>query len=154
MKSSVICIGDEILIGQIADTNSRFIAQRLNSLGIECSSIKIVADDKKALVELINEESKRSDLIILSGGLGPTNDDLTREAIAHFLSKKLIFSGSTIITGSTFDNGFISSPIPRSEFQYSWINASISGSNWEAGQRILGYAPRDGIVSSSATLCY
>ena len=55
MKSSVICIGDEILIGQIADTNSRFIAQRLNSLGIECSSIKIVADDKKALVELINE---------------------------------------------------------------------------------------------------
>ena len=64
MKSSVICIGDEILIGQIADTNSRFIAQRLNSLGIECSSIKIVGDDKKALVEVINEESKRSDLII------------------------------------------------------------------------------------------
>ena len=71
---------------------SRFIAQRLNSLGIECSSIKIVADDKKALVELINEESKRSDLIILSGGLGPTNDDITREAIAYFLSEKLIFS--------------------------------------------------------------
>ena len=60
------------------------------------------------------------------------------------------FSGSSIITGSNFDNGFISSPIPRSEFQYSWINASISGSNWEAGQRILGYAPSDGIVSSSA----
>ena len=92
MKSSVICIGDEILIGQIADTNSRFIAQRLNSLGIECSSIKIVGDDKKALVEVINEESKRSDLIILSGGLGPTNDDITREAIAYFLSEKLIFS--------------------------------------------------------------
>ena len=78
MKSSVICIGDEILIGQIAETNSRFIVQRLNSLGIQCSSIIIVADDKNALVEVITEESKKSDLIILSGGLGPTNDDITR----------------------------------------------------------------------------
>ena len=66
------------------------------------------------------------------------------------ISKKLIFSGSTIITGSTFDNGFISSPIPRSEFQYSWINAAVSGSQgWESKQRILGYAPRSGEVSSS-----
>ena len=65
-------------------------------------------------------------------------------------SKRMEFFGSSIITGSVFDNGFLSSPIPRSEFQYSWINAAISGSNWEDGQRILGYAPPDGIVSSSA----
>ena len=64
-------------------------------------------------------------------------------------SKRMEFSGSSIITGSNFDNGFVSSPIPRSEFQYSWINAAISGSNWEDGQRILGYAPRDGILSAS-----
>ena len=59
-------------------------------------------------------------------------------------------SGLLIITGSNHDNMHINSPIPRSEFQYSWIRAAISGSNWEDGQRILGYAPRDGIVSSSA----
>ena len=56
----------------------------------------------------------------------------------------------TLITGSNYDNAFINTPIPRSEFQYSWIHSAVSGSNWEDGQRILGYAPRDGIVSSSA----
>ena len=55
----------------------------------------------------------------------------------------------TLITGSNHDNMHINSPIPRSEFQYSWIRAAVSGSNWEDKQRILGYAPRDGIVSSS-----
>ena len=59
-------------------------------------------------------------------------------------------SGELIITGSNHDNAHINTPIPRSEFQYSWIRSAISGSNWEDGQRILGYAPRDGIVSSSA----
>tara|TARA_R100000030_G_scaffold97122_1_gene85836 strand:+ start:123 stop:8006 length:7884 start_codon:yes stop_codon:yes gene_type:complete len=56
----------------------------------------------------------------------------------------------TLITGSNHDNAFINTPIPRSEFQYSWIRSAISSSNWEDGQHILGYAPRDGIVSSSA----
>ena len=65
-------------------------------------------------------------------------------------SRRMEYSGSSIITGSNFDNGFISSPIPRSEFQYSWINNTISGSNWEASQRILGYQAKDGLVSSSA----
>jgi len=65
-------------------------------------------------------------------------------------SKRMEYSGSTIITGSLFDNAFVSTPIPRSEFQYSWINNTISGSNWEAGQRILGYQEQDGLVSSSA----
>ena len=65
-------------------------------------------------------------------------------------SKRMEYSGSSIITGSLFDNAFVSTPIPRSEFQYSWINNTISGSNWEAGQRILGYQDTDGLVSSSA----
>ena len=59
-------------------------------------------------------------------------------------------SGELIITGSNHDNMHINTPIPRSEFQYSWIRSAVSGSNWESGQHILGYAPRDGIVSSSA----
>ena len=65
-------------------------------------------------------------------------------------SKRMEYSGSSIITGSLFDNAFVSTPIPRSEFQYSWINNTISGSNWEAGQKILGYQSEDGFVSSSA----
>ena len=65
-------------------------------------------------------------------------------------SKRMEYSGTSIVTGSVFDNALVSTPIPRSEFQYSWINNAISGSNWEAGQRILGYQSFDGIVSSSA----
>ena len=65
-------------------------------------------------------------------------------------SKRMEYSGSSIITGSVHDNAFVASPIPRSEFQYSWINNTISGSGWEAGQRILGYQREDGIFSSSA----
>ena len=62
------------------------------------------------------------------------------------------YSGSSVITGSLFDNAFVSSPIPRSEFQYSWIRNSLSASgyDWEADQRILGYQAEDGFVSSSA----
>ena len=65
-------------------------------------------------------------------------------------SKRMEYSGSSIITGSLFDNAFISTPIPRSEFQYAWINNTISGSNWESSQRILGYQDSDGLYSSSA----
>jgi len=61
-------------------------------------------------------------------------------------SKRMEFSGSSVITGSLFDNAFVSTPIPRSEFQYSWINNTISGSNWENGQLILGYQPVDGVL--------
>jgi len=59
-------------------------------------------------------------------------------------------SNVLIITGSNHDNMYINSPIPRSEFQYSWIRAAVSGSGWEDTQRILGYGPVDGIVSASA----
>jgi hypothetical protein len=70
-------------------------------------------------------------------------------------SQRMEYSGSSIITGSNYDNAFINTPIPRSELQYSWIHNATSGSHWYAendapSQRILGYAPRDGIVSSSA----
>lgn len=64
-------------------------------------------------------------------------------------SQRMEYSGSSIITGSNYDNAFINTPIPRSELQYSWIHNATSGSNAPV-QRILGYAPRDGIVSSSA----
>ncbi len=65
-------------------------------------------------------------------------------------SRRLQYNGTSIVTGSRHDNAFASSLLPRSEFQYSWINNVLSGSSWRDGQRILGYSPQDGIVSSSA----
>ena len=64
-------------------------------------------------------------------------------------SRRMEYSGSSIITGSNHDNAFINTPIPRSELQYSWIHHATSGSDAPT-QRIVGYAPRDGVVSSSA----
>ena len=61
-------------------------------------------------------------------------------------SRRMESGSASVITGSLFDNAFVSSPIPRSEFQYSWIDSAISGSNWEAGQRILGYQDPEGVV--------
>ena len=84
----------------------------------------------------------------ISATVYPTNGSFNKQ---HRNTQTRYESGSAlIITGSAHDNMHINSPIPRSEFQYSWINSAISGSNWRNGQRILGYAPRDGIVSSSA----
>ena len=108
MKSSVICIGDEIIIGQIADTNSRFIAQRLNSLGIECSSIKIVADDKKAW-QLFGTDSQtaRAGLGDLLSGFvaGSAAIDLTfsRDIKTEFFAKYVLlhsFAASKCKKGS------------------------------------------------------
>ena len=65
-------------------------------------------------------------------------------------SRRLQYNGTSVVTGSRHDNAFVASLLPRSEFQYSWINNVLSGSNWRDGQRILGYSPQDGIVSSSA----
>ena len=65
-------------------------------------------------------------------------------------SRRLQYNGTSVVTGSRNDNALVSSALPRSEFQYSWINNVLSGSNWRDGQRILGYSPQNGIVSSSA----
>lgn len=84
----------------------------------------------------------------ISSDVYPTNGSFNKQ---HRNTQTRYESGSAlIITGSAYDNMHINSSMPRSEFQYSWIKSAISGSNWRDEQRILGYAPRDGIVSSSA----
>ena len=78
MKAEIITIGDEILIGQIIDSNSAHIANELFNIGIEVFQISSVSDDKERIIETIKNAEKCSDLIILTGGLGPTNDDITK----------------------------------------------------------------------------
>jgi len=82
IKAEIMSIGSELLRGEITDTNSMFIASQLPLLGIELQKMTTAGDDIKMLSMAFNEELKRCDLIIATGGLGPTADDLTREAIA------------------------------------------------------------------------
>ncbi len=89
MKAEILSIGTEILFGQIVDTNSAWIATHLPALGIDLNFISTVGDNKARVVETFRRAWDRSDLIIATGGLGPTEDDLTREAIAEFLDEPL-----------------------------------------------------------------
>ncbi len=89
MKASCISIGDEILIGQVVDTNSSWIATQLNLIGIEVIQIRVCSDLESEIHRTLKECEKVSDIIIVTGGLGPTRDDITREAIAHYFNQSL-----------------------------------------------------------------
>lgn len=82
-NASICTIGDEILIGQIVDTNSSHIARALNSIGIKVSSMQSTGDDHKAIIDTLTEELKKSDIVIVTGGLGPTKDDITKKALGE-----------------------------------------------------------------------
>jgi len=82
MKAEIVSIGTEILLGEIVDTNSAYIAERLPALGIDVYYKHVVGDNLERLAEVIGRARERADLVITTGGLGPTEDDLTREAIA------------------------------------------------------------------------
>lgn len=89
MKAEIISIGTEILLGEILDTNSQYIASRLPALGIDLYYTSVAGDNLGRLAEVIGRAWERSDLVLTTGGLGPTEDDLTREAIAQALGEEL-----------------------------------------------------------------
>ena len=91
MKAEIIAIGSELLLGQIIDTNTSYIAKRLAENGIELVQTTTVGDDLQRMKEVIKEATNRSQIVITTGGIGPTEDDLTREAIAEVFQRPLIF---------------------------------------------------------------
>ena len=91
MKAEVIAIGSELLLGQIVDTNSSYIAKLLAENGIELVQTVTVGDDLQRMKEVIREAINRSQIVITTGGIGPTEDDLTREAIAEVTQRPLTF---------------------------------------------------------------
>ncbi len=87
MKAEIFSIGHELLMGELTDTNSSWIAARLPALGIQVQWVSIIGDDQKMLTEAFAHGMQRSDIIITTGGLGPTQDDLTRESVAGALGE-------------------------------------------------------------------
>ncbi|MFU0783541.1 MAG: competence/damage-inducible protein A [Thermoanaerobacterium thermosaccharolyticum] len=90
LKCEIISVGTELLLGQIANTDAKFISEKLTSLGIDVYFQTNVGDNKSRLLECLKIASNRSDIIILTGGLGPTMDDLTKETVAEFFGLKLV----------------------------------------------------------------
>jgi nicotinamide-nucleotide amidase len=92
MLAEIITIGDEILIGQIVDTNSAWMAHQLNMAGIRIKQISSVSDDKQHILNALKEASTRADIILITGGLGPTKDDITKKTIAEYFGVSLVES--------------------------------------------------------------
>lgn len=89
MKLSIIAIGDELLIGQVTDTNSGFIARHIAPMGWEVDSVQVVADDAQAITTAINQAFERTDVVLTTGGLGPTKDDITKEALRTYFGGEM-----------------------------------------------------------------
>jgi nicotinamide-nucleotide amidase len=89
MKSEIIAVGTELLLGEILDTNSQYLAQQLTPLGIDLYFVTHVGDNLARLTQTVQRGLRRSDVLIMTGGLGPTEDDLTREAVAAALGEEL-----------------------------------------------------------------
>lgn len=102
MNAEIIAVGSELLLGQITNTNARYISSQLAELGINVYYHTVVGDNADRLKDSIQLAESRADLIIFSGGLGPTKDDLTKETIAHHLQTQLVMDDKAMISIEAF----------------------------------------------------
>src|SRR5579871_5270366 len=91
MDAEIIAVGSELLTPQRMDTNSLFLTDQLNALGVEVVTKSVIGDDLNRLAGAVRQAVSRSEIVILCGGLGPTEDDLTRDAVSAALERKLLF---------------------------------------------------------------
>src|SRR5690242_9713058 len=90
VTASIITIGDELLIGQVVDTNSAWMAQELNTAGIWLRRKVSVGDNREDILKALSDESQLADIILITGGLGPTDDDITKEILCEYFGGKLV----------------------------------------------------------------
>ena len=90
MRAEIITIGDELLIGQVVDTNSAWMAEKLNEQGIELYQITSVHDDRNHIIAALDEAFSRVDIVLTTGGLGPTKDDITKHVLCEYFGTHLI----------------------------------------------------------------
>ena len=111
MQAQIITIGDEILIGQIVDTNSAWMAQQLNAVGIDIKEIITCKDDKDSILSAVKRAFSQGDLVLTTGGLGPTKDDITKKTLADYFGLEMAFHQPTfdIINNLITEQNLISS---------------------------------------------
>ena len=111
MFAEIITIGDEILIGQIIDTNSAFIAKELNKIGISVYQITSVQDQREHILAALEEAKTRAQIIIVTGGLGPTKDDITKHTFCDFFNDTLVKNETVLRHVEKLFASFVSTPI-------------------------------------------
>ena len=111
MKAELVSIGDEILIGQIVNTNSVFLAKELNKIGVEIAQITSISDQKEIIIKALDEARKRADIIIMTGGLGPTSDDVTKHAICEYFDDHLVKNHNILEHIENIFRKYVTTPI-------------------------------------------
>lgn len=101
MKAELLTIGNEILIGQIINTNAVWMAQQLNLVGVSVVHMSSVADDKEAILKAFDDAGKRADIVLITGGLGPTKDDITKKTFSEYFDSELVIDEGVLsdVTG-------------------------------------------------------
>ncbi len=121
MKAAIITIGDEILIGQIIDTNSAFIAKVLDDIGFEVVEILTVSDKKTAIDVALERQSGQVDLVVLTGGLGPTKDDVTKKVFCDFFGDVLVENKTVLKHVTELIEAYYKKPISDINKQQAWV---------------------------------
>ena len=111
MKAELVSIGDEILIGQIVNTNSVFLATELNKIGVEIVQISSVSDKKEIIINALDEARKRADIIIMTGGLGPTKDDVTKHTLCEYFDDHLVKNEDVLEHIENIFEKYVTTPI-------------------------------------------
>ncbi|MBL6693135.1 MAG: competence/damage-inducible protein A [Flavobacteriaceae bacterium] len=111
MKAELVCIGDEILIGQIVNTNAVFLAKELNKIGVEVAQISSISDQKEIIVNALDEARKRADIIIMTGGLGPTKDDVTKHTLCEYFDDHLVKNEKVLEHIENIFKKYVTTPI-------------------------------------------
>ncbi|HEM6309929.1 TPA: competence/damage-inducible protein A [Streptococcus suis] len=146
MKAELIAVGTEILTGQIVNTNAQFLSEKCAELGIDVYFHTAVGDNEQRLLSVLEVASQRSDLVILCGGLGPTEDDLTKQTLARFLGKNLVIDEKAMVK---LDRFFASRPgrvrTPNNERQAQIVEGSQSLQN-PAGLAVGGMIEQNGVT--------
>ena len=121
MKAEIITIGDEILIGQIVDTNSAFIAKELNNIGVSVYQITSVQDDKTHILEAFEAAESNVDIVIITGGLGPTKDDITKKTLAQYFEDVLVYDEAVLDNIKHLWKNFVKQPLLQVNIDQSLV---------------------------------
>ena len=111
MKAELVSIGDEILIGQIVNTNSVFLAKELNNIGVEIAQITSISDQKEIIKKALDEARNRADIVIMTGGLGPTSDDVTKHALCEYFDDHLVKNDNVLEHIENIFRKYVTTPI-------------------------------------------
>ncbi|WP_452218783.1 competence/damage-inducible protein A [Lacinutrix undariae] len=136
MQAEIITIGDEILIGQIVDTNSAFISKALNKIGVSVYQITSVQDDQQHILKSLKEAEENADIIIITGGLGPTKDDITKKTIATYFNDTLVQNDGVLQNIKYLWQNYIKKPLTQVN-----IDQALVPSKATVLMNMLGSAP-------------